>query len=108
MLELLESTVSVDDDTPDHVMTTRFGATGILVSLLVRHTRRTREFKSVSSVTEECDITSVSRDVIPILANLLQLFISNVVRDENTCGIDDTFVDDTFSVRRLLLYEVGI
>ena len=105
---MLESTVSVDDDTPDHVTTTRFGAAGILLSLLVRHTRRTSEFKSVSSVTEECDITSVSRDVIPMLANLLQLLISNVLIDEKTGGIDDTFVDDTLSVKRPLLYDVGI
>jgi hypothetical protein len=105
---LLESTVSVDDDTPDHVTTTRFDATGIVVSLLVRHTRRTSEFKSVNSVTEECDITSVSRDEIPMLANLLQLFISNVLIDENTGGMDDTFVEDTFSVNRPLLYDVGI
>jgi hypothetical protein len=106
---LLESTVSADDDdTPDHVTTTRFGAAGILVSLLVRHTRRTSEIKSVSSVTEECDITSVSRVGIPMLAKRLQLFISNIVIDEYTDGMEDTFVDETFSVERPLLYVVGI
>tara|TARA_B100001175_G_C19463446_1_gene617775 strand:+ start:994 stop:1125 length:132 start_codon:yes stop_codon:yes gene_type:complete len=43
-----------------------------------------------------------------MLANLLQLFVSNVLIDEKTGGIDDTFVDDTFSVKRPLLYDVGI
>ena len=103
-----ESIVNVLEETPDQTTIMRLTAGGITVILLVSATRRIRESGLVSSVTEECDITSVCKDGILMLDIRLQLLMSNVVNELNIDGIEDIFVDATLSVKSPVLYVVGI
>ena len=103
-----ELMVNVLEDTPDQTTIIKLAAGGITVILLVSATRRIRESGLVSSVTEECDITSVCKDGILMLDIRLQLLMSNVVNESNTDGIEDIFVDATLRVKSPVLYVVGI